>query len=211
MGTWTRNYTNILASFFAGPSAGTHTGGTASYTSSNLTAHLTDGTYRKINNNNNECYNAESAPQAVTARMAAYAQLNLASSSATLSRGDYVYIAVGSGSVEGDTYDISALNAPITSGLTLASSRPTVTVEYDSTNHKYTKTYSYGITNTSNGNISIRELALETVVGGGYNYYDCPAIIYYDTFEAITLEPYESIVVTISQSFPLINYEPYPE
>lgn len=213
-GVWTRNYTNILASFFAGPEnlvGGSLNEGTASYGSNNLTVRSKDGRYYKIACNPHATgYAGYEWPSYVTANM--HFRMNYDNNS------NYFYnydtkIQLGSGANTGDLYETYQLNNPITSGLTMSNQTPPFTVVYDSTNHKYTRSASFGITNTSNSNKNISELAIMVLpLSTNSNSYGAEqaTIIYYDTFETITLEPYESVVITISQSFPLINYQPYP-
>lgn len=206
MATWTRNYSNFLASYFAGPEVSA-TGGTAEYTSSNLTVRNASGDYIKIANtllypSSVYFYNV---PSIVVSKLQNYAEVKTNYSISA----DKIGIVLGKGTYAGDEYEAFALADIITSGLGMATNRPSQTVTYDDVNHKYTKTFSFGITNTSNENISISELGLIASPYGTQSN-STGALIYYDTFETITLEPYESVVITISQSFPLINYEPYP-
>ena len=215
-GVWTRNYTNALANFFAGPfwtsESGTPITGTASYASNNLTFRAKNGNYYKIANTQNwNGYAAYSVPASRVAFMLAYMQYDDNASNFTSSTP--MKIQLGSGANSGDLYEAYQLNNPILSGLSLPSYSPPVSVTYDSANHKYTKTYSFGISNTSSSNKTISELGIYALLGINSSGTQGPSyagLVYYDTFEPITLEPYESVVITISQSFPLINYQDYP-
>lgn len=202
-GVWTRNYTNMLALLFAGP-VGEYNSGTNTYSDTNLAIKNWAGQYIKPQNSawlEAGASRQNNAPEIMAGMITRFNYIHYIGTS-----GGGMGIFCGSGAQTGDLYEAYTLDQPITSGLSLSTGEPPISVTYDSTNHKYTRTYSLGITNTSASNKTISEIALIAYTGP----YTEGAVIYYDTFEPITLEQYESVVITISQSFPLINYQPYP-
>lgn len=211
-GVWTRNYTNLMAGFFGNANVtpeNSYASGNPEYTSSNLTVRCTNGNYYKVAYASGYYPDYRYQPVGIGAMMNNRFMLLTNNNESVM---DYLGVMFGSSSLTGDFYEAYQLANIITSGLSLSNSTPPITCEYDSTNHKYTRTFSLGITNVSNSNITISEVAITAQVSkrGGSAYSTYPAILYYDTFDPITLEPYESIVLTLSQSFPLINYQPYP-
>ena len=83
-------------------------------------------------------------------------------------------------------------------------------LHYDSTAHTYSTTYRFVLQYTGSPEITLKEM----VIGGtcGVTSPSRDVIIYREVFDTpITVNQYESIVVELTQAFPIINYEPYPE
>ena len=212
-GVWTRNYSNMLAGFFgSGIQSDENIETTAQplYSDSNLAIRVVTGAYYKVAYRSGYAPHYQYNPIALPCMM--QNRFQLLTSILGSQSNEYIGIMLGSSANTGDFYEVHQLASIITSGLTLASSQPPITTSYDATNHKYTRTFSLGVTNTSNSNITVSEVAVCGAItrAGGSSHSATSAILYYDAFEPITLEPYESVVITLSQSFPLINYQPYP-
>ena len=114
---------------------------------------------------------------------------------------------VGNGSTP-VAYDDYRLANTITSGLTLSNPNGTIvnSSTFDSDTKKYGSTRSYTVTNTSGGNITVREIGLGMLA---HDRNRC-ALVYREVLdEDIVLEPNESIVFTFKFEGPVVNYTPY--
>lgn len=195
-GIWTRNYTNALCAAFGRIENNSDAVGVSEYSSTNLSVKRTNGAIMKIN-----C-------EIITDVNAALKQNGiLLGSPTTTLYGYYLGICVGTGTTP-VTYEDFRLETYIASGLTLVTALPTVTNTYNSTSHAYKFKRTFSLQNTTLSPIVISELGLCLQVSK--RDHGVASLIYHEVFEAVTLDPNDTFLVTIEQEMPLYNYQPYP-
>ncbi len=197
-GVWTRNYTNYMASFLGGANL-TADGGGATYSSNNLSVRTYDGNYHAFGSANfpgqfpymsQITYRVPGRPY--------YTQPGGA------------IICFGTGDTA-PTYDDYTIESGV-SNFTVSQANVLVSkFVYDSEAHTYSTTYRFVCQYTGSSPVTLKEMVLGCQMWFSSDYrYD--GIFYREVFdEPITVNQYESVVIELTQSFPLINYQPYPE
>lgn len=182
-GVWTRNYTNKLCCLLAG----------ASYdppTRANFYADGTMGQKDHTGGTGNPNYNSNFLASFPTMPGVSYG------SGSTTNWN----IAFGTGTTAPDYDDYCMEN--FVEGFTVSQSNIFVSqYDYDETSHTYSSTKRYVLQYTGSSELTITEFGL----------FVAYAMIYHEVFDTpITLNQYESVVIELTQSFPLVNYQPYP-
>lgn len=210
---WTRNWFNFLTALFYGDTTST-SGSTPSDYNPPIRARLVSGGYIAIGTEhysqsfaNTQCENGNGywATLALGKAGVSY-QANPTSTTTELC------IGFGSGSTPA-TYDDYRLETPISAGLTLVARAGILknASAYNSDNNKYGALRNFTINNSSGSSITIREIGLFGPMGwdgSGNNMY--PAMIYREVLdEPITLDPSESVIVSITREGTPLNYIPY--
>lgn len=214
-GIWNRNYSNCMSVMLTGGlewlSPQTHT---ASYGDDNISVKSTDGSLlgvvsgtSSVSTGTCRARNVLTLPFLSDNYLAGIKYQ--ASPSTTFGNTSYT-ISLGSGNTQ-PTFDDYALESYLGS---FTISQANVIVEkfkYDSVNHKYSSTVRYVLQYTGASEVTVNELGI-CIAGANNNSTAVkPVMIYREVFDTpITLNQYESIIFEISQSFPIINYEPYP-
>lgn len=194
-GVWTRNYTNALANLLGGGLATANSAG-GNYATNNISVRNNNGSYVAIGGSINNAYVA-----VLPYMLNAYYM----GGGGTISSG-YVRLQCGNGTTPA-SYDDYALESP-SSNFTLSQNNIEVSkFVYDAEGHTYSTTRRFVIQYTGSSPYDLSEFGL---------FMNCTyssgvlCLLYHDVFEPITLNQYESVVIEMTQTFPLINYEPYP-
>ena len=199
-GVWTRNYTNCLAQQLGGANL-YPSGSGATYANDNLSIRTYDGNYHAISSSVNFPtqfpYLANVAYHAPSRRHYSTGGTNAP------------FFCFGTGDTEA-SYDDYTIESAITN-FTLSQGNVQVSkYVYDETSHTYSTTYRFVCQYTGSSEITINEMIIGTQMyfAGDYRY---DGILYREVFDTpITVNQYESVVIELTQSFPLVNYEPYP-
>lgn len=196
-GVWTRNYSNGLACALGGGNINS-VSWNAYYGDQNIAVRSWEGNYHKASGNFPiYCWGGNAGG-------AIYVQSGTQGSNST-----NPYIQFGTGDTA-PTYDDYTLEEPVTSNFTISQSNVSVEEhKWDATNHKYYSTRRYVVQYSGASPITIKEIGL---FGAISDNYDKPCLVYREVLDTpITLNQYESIIIELTQSFPIINYAPYPE
>lgn len=189
-GVWTRNYSNMLAYQLSG--AGYECDYyNADYATNNLTVKLTNGSIRKAQGSGGVIYFPKGS-------YSSWAYGNNYTSGGQLS------MQVGTGDTE-PTYEDYVLEVP-SSNFTISQNGLLVSkFVWDATAKTFATTVRFVVQYTGSSEITVKEFGIFCATQWG------SALIYREVFdEPITLNQYESIVLDVTQAFPIINYQPYP-
>ena len=205
---WTRNYYNLLTASLLGDTTATSASAPSDYNPP-IRIRLPNGNYATA-----ACENGGGEANYMSRKIEYLMNPGKAPLSLIYSEPyDYAalgcYIAFGSGSTPAayDDYKMSSIAnvgslASVNGVLQQASA-------YNSETHKYSSKRSFTVTNGSATPKTVTEFGIYlpgSYYNTNYNYF---CMVYHESFEAITLEQGESIIITFDRNANVFNYTPY--
>ena len=187
-GVWTRNYSNAMADWLGGGKTQPASAG-ASYNNNNLSIKNFSGNLL--------------FPSSILGYMDNLPNLYEVVYGHT-SNGCGIEFGTGTTAPSFDDYRVQT---PLSSFTVSQRNINVNTLNWDSETKQYSTTRRFVVQYTGSSEVTIREFGIYVKsASDGSN-----VLIYREVFDTpITVNQYESVVIELTQAFPIINYEPYP-
>ena len=187
-GVWTRNYSNAMANWLGGGRT-QPASSSASYNNNNLSVKNFSGNL--------------SAASYILVYIDTLPNLyDVAYGHTSIGCG----IEFGTGTTA-PTFDDYRVQSPLSSFTVSQKNINVNTLNWDGDTKQYSTTRRFVVQYTGSSEITIREFGIYARSG----YDGSNVLIYREVFDTpITVNQYESVVIELTQAFPIINYEPYP-